>query len=160
MNRTERIKMVKAMEYIARQINAEDVFYGWLMVGVADGDIPYGDLTAADDDNDEAYYYTDDAQFSELMFHFLRKMRQAGADGGLACDGVCSGEIIRRYEVTMTYWVLDQNETTQVATCRVLAKDGDGAERIAIGRLMQELRYEHKGCAVTIDKVEVREVEE
>lgn len=27
MNKTERIKMVKAMEYIARQINDESVFF-------------------------------------------------------------------------------------------------------------------------------------
>ena len=37
----ERTRMVKAMEYICRQINDEDVFNGWLMGGVADGDIEY-----------------------------------------------------------------------------------------------------------------------
>ena len=41
----ERVKMVKAMEFICRQINDEDVFMGWLMNGVADGDIEYGDLS-------------------------------------------------------------------------------------------------------------------
>ena len=39
MNRLERAKMVKAMEFIARQINDENVFEGWLMEGVADEDI-------------------------------------------------------------------------------------------------------------------------
>ena len=37
----ERIKMIKAMEYIARQINDEDVLGRWLVCGVADGDIDY-----------------------------------------------------------------------------------------------------------------------
>lgn len=39
--------MVKAMEYIARQINDEEVLMPWLQLGVADGDIYYGDLDAA-----------------------------------------------------------------------------------------------------------------
>ena len=44
MNKIERIKMVKAMEYIARQINDEAVFERWLIGGVGDGDIEYGEL--------------------------------------------------------------------------------------------------------------------
>ena len=58
MNKHERIKMVKAMEYITRQINDEDIFEAWLVDGVADGDIDYGDLTAEDDGDIE--YYTED----------------------------------------------------------------------------------------------------
>ena len=46
MNKAERIKMVKAMEYIARNLNNEHIFYRWLMTGVADGDIAYGDLAS------------------------------------------------------------------------------------------------------------------
>lgn len=64
MNMQERIKMVKAMEYITRQINDEDVFEGWLVSGVADGDIDYGDLTAEDDGSIK--YYTEDEYFADL----------------------------------------------------------------------------------------------
>ena len=44
MNKVERAKMIVAMEFIARQINDEDVFDRWLMCGVADGDIDYGNF--------------------------------------------------------------------------------------------------------------------
>lgn len=87
MNKEERIKMVKAMEFIARQINDEMVFDGWLMNGVGDGDIEYGDLSADDDDFDE--YYIEDKHFSELMGCFLRRMASARKSGGLYCDGIC-----------------------------------------------------------------------
>jgi hypothetical protein len=39
MNKNERIKVVKAMETLARSINDERVFSTWLLIGVADGDI-------------------------------------------------------------------------------------------------------------------------
>lgn len=52
----ERKKMVACMEYICRQINDEDVLYGWLMNGVADGDIDYGDLNP---DNIDSWYTQD-----------------------------------------------------------------------------------------------------
>ena len=39
MNAIERVKMVKAMEFLARNINDEGVFEEWLIEGVADGDI-------------------------------------------------------------------------------------------------------------------------
>lgn len=68
MNKQERVKMVKAMEYIARQINDEDVFEGWLVSGVEDGDIDYGDL----------------------MNTFLLCMKRAYKSGGLYCDCVAS----------------------------------------------------------------------
>ena len=86
----QRIKMVKAMEYIARQINDESVLCGWLMLGVADEDIPYGDLDVPENmEEDEAYWYAkEDDTFKELMETFLRKMVQAAQDGGLYCGGV------------------------------------------------------------------------
>lgn len=87
MNKEERIKMVKAMEFIARQINDEMVFDGWLMNGVADGDIQYSDLSADADDFDE--YYIEDEHFRKLMGCFLRRMAKAYKSGGLYCDGVC-----------------------------------------------------------------------
>ena len=89
----ERIKMVKAMEFIARQINDEEVFYSWLTVGVADGDIEYGDLQVTEDDADNLeYYYSDDVEFADLMETFLRVMAKARKSGGLYCDNVVSKE--------------------------------------------------------------------
>lgn len=82
----ERKKMIAAMEYVARQINDEEVFASWLLVGVADGDIPYGDLTT--DNVDE--YYVDDDTFKEIMGCFLRRMVGAYNSGGLYCGGVVS----------------------------------------------------------------------
>lgn len=80
----ERQKMVLAMEYIARQVNDEDVFIGWLMTGVADGDIEYGsfDLDSVDD------YYLETENFRDLMDRFLRLMRDAQISGGLFCGSV------------------------------------------------------------------------
>lgn len=79
--------MVKAMEFIARQINDEDVLAAWLMFGVADCDIPYGDLNENSDV--DADIYIEDEAFAELMGLFLRLMRGACADG-LYCDGILS----------------------------------------------------------------------
>lgn len=89
-NPAERIKMIKAMEYIARQINDEDVFEGWLMYGVADGDIRYGDLDGSDIENTLEYYISEDSDFADIMDTFLRKMSQAYKSGGLYCNGVVS----------------------------------------------------------------------
>lgn len=88
----ERALMVKAMEFIARQINDEDVFAAWLYNGVADGDIPYGDLDFC---TEETYYdglawYITDEEFEELMGVFLRCMVRARKSGGLYCGEVCS----------------------------------------------------------------------
>ena len=91
MKAIERIKMVKAMEYIARQVNDEEAFYDvWLTLGVADGDIELGDLEARASDKEELAYYIEDEEFSELMRDFLRLMWFAKRDGGLYCDGVVS----------------------------------------------------------------------
>lgn len=83
----DRVKMVKAMEYICRQINNEDIAMRWLYAGVADGDIEYGDLEY-DPDFDE--YYIEKGEFADLMKLFLRLMKQAYNDGGLFCGGVVS----------------------------------------------------------------------
>lgn len=92
MKRAERIKMVKAMEYIARQVNNEEVFETWLVSGVADGDINYGDLDSGDDDGNLEIYYDDDEEFADLMDTFLFVMREAYKVGGLYCDSVVSKE--------------------------------------------------------------------
>lgn len=91
MNKQYRVKMVKAMEYIARQINNENVFEGWLMEGVADGDIYYGDLGATPADcADSAEDYIEDRDFADLMDTFLWCMQRAYKSGGLYCDGIVS----------------------------------------------------------------------
>lgn len=84
MNAKARYEMVRAMETIARAVNDEDVFEGWLMCGVADGDI---DETTTDD---ELEYYIEDGTFSELMGTFLRVMSRAKKSGGLYADGIVS----------------------------------------------------------------------
>ena len=89
----ERVKMVKAMEFIARQINNEEIFCDcWLSGGVADGDIEYGDLDLYSPlETDPAWFYVEDeGEFSELMETFLRSMSLAKKSGGLYCGGVVS----------------------------------------------------------------------
>lgn len=91
MNKIERMKMVKAMEFIARQINDEDIFMGWLYSGVADGDIQYGDLDITmDDEENLCCYIEDEKDFADLMTTFLRLMAKTWKSGGLWCNGVLS----------------------------------------------------------------------
>lgn len=94
MNIKERTKMVKAMEFIARNLNDECIFYTWLSIGVADGDIPYGDLEfrgAGDEVDEEVAYYCEDKNFADLMDTFLNIMKRAAREGsGLYCDGIVS----------------------------------------------------------------------
>lgn len=90
MNEIERVKMVKAMEFIARNLNDEDIFESWLAVGVADGDIDYGDLSADAADIDFLDYYIRDTDFADLMGLFLRMMARASKSGGLYCDNIVS----------------------------------------------------------------------
>ena len=89
-NSIERVKLVKAMEYVARQINDELVFEGWLVNGVADGDIEYGDLDVNPSDLEEFEYYLEDKSFADLMDTFLWVMARAKKSGGLYCDGIVS----------------------------------------------------------------------
>lgn len=90
-NNIERIKIVKAMEYLARQINDEDIFEAWLSLGVADGDIPYGQLEVQPTDEEDLYvYFEDNDDFANLMDLFLRVMSKALKSGGLYCDDVVS----------------------------------------------------------------------
>lgn len=91
MKTNEREKMVKAMEFIMRQVNDESVLMTWLSCGVADGDIKYGDLdTTVHDENLD--YYMEDDNFRLLMAVFLRRMARAYRSGGLYCDDICSGD--------------------------------------------------------------------
>ena len=88
----ERMMAVKAMEYLARHVNDEDVLDIWLMGGVADGDIEYGDFTIHSGvETDPAYDYASDPDtFSYLMGCFLRTMSAAYKSGGLWCGDVTS----------------------------------------------------------------------
>jgi len=94
MDKVERIKMIKAMEFIVRQVNDESIMNSWLMVGVADGDIEYGDLSVNVEDLefDNAASYIEDDTFSDTMAVFLRVMSRAYRSGGLYCDDVVSSE--------------------------------------------------------------------
>ena len=84
MNLSRRAKVVRAMETIARCVNDEEVFYRWLLCGVADGDID-------DDTTDEDLeYYCEDKTFADLMERFLDLMTAAKRSGGLYEDRVVS----------------------------------------------------------------------
>ena len=89
MDKAERVKMLKCMEFIARHVNDEDVFAAWLYNGVADGDIKYSDTSARwDDEIERLEFYIEDNEFSDIMNVFLRVMYNAYRSGGLYCDGV------------------------------------------------------------------------
>jgi len=83
-NQIDRAKAILAMEFLARQINNEDVLMSWLIGGVADEDIPYGSLDI--DDVDEWYIEPDN--FADLVLCFMRQMKQAYEHGGLYCGKV------------------------------------------------------------------------
>ena len=88
LQKTERKKMILAMEFICRQIDDEDILEGWLMFGVPDGDIDYGewDISKVDDS------YIEDDTFREFMDCFLRRMSGAKKYGGLFCGGIVTNE--------------------------------------------------------------------
>ena len=88
INKIERAKMIACMEFICRQINDEDVFESWLICGVADGDIEYGNL----DYNSVPDFYLDDKNFKEIMECILRRMNGAYNSGGLYCGDVVCGD--------------------------------------------------------------------
>lgn len=90
MNKIERVQMVKAMDFLARQINDEDVFEKWLTCGVADGDIANGDLKVYPEDEEILDCYLGDEAFADLMDTFLHVIARAAKDGGLYCDGIVS----------------------------------------------------------------------
>ena len=84
MNLSNRAKVVRAMETIARCVNDEEVFYRWLLCGIADGDID-------DDTTDEDLeYYCEDKTFADLMERFLDLMNAAKKSGGLYEDRIVS----------------------------------------------------------------------
>ena len=84
MNLSRRAKVVRAMETMARCVNDEEVFYRWLLCGVADGDI---DDNTTDEDLE---YYCEDKTFADLMERFLDLMTAAKKSGGLYEDRIVS----------------------------------------------------------------------
>lgn len=68
--KSEKANLVLAMEYMMRNC-AIDVPDGWLIGGVADGDIAYGETNARAVDD----CYLDDNSFEELVECFNRQMR-------------------------------------------------------------------------------------
>ena len=84
MEMAERIKMLRAMETVCRNINDEEVFEHWLINGVADGDIE------EDTKDEELVYYCGDKVFAAIMQSFLECMKYAHKSGGLYCDKVVS----------------------------------------------------------------------
>lgn len=95
MNTEIRSKMVKAMEFIMRNLNDESLFDIWLSLGVADGDIEYGDLS--DDPVDDSYIESNN--FDYLMWVFTAVMNKVSKNGGLYCDGVVSKLALDEMEV-------------------------------------------------------------
>lgn len=91
MDREIRIKMVKAMEFIARQLNDEYIYESWAIFGVGDGDIDYADLSCDEEAEFKDFkYYIKDKEFSDLMDLFVHLMARAKKSGGLFCDGIVS----------------------------------------------------------------------
>lgn len=82
----ERALLVQAMETVARSLCDEEVFMGWLMCGVADGDI---DTTTTPQEVIDMGY-TEDDTFVGLMDCFLRCMKRAYTSGGLYCGNAVS----------------------------------------------------------------------
>lgn len=84
----ERARLVEAMDVIVSAINNEDYQSGWLMCGVADGDINY-EQSQEDRLNDiVSLGYTDDVSMEGLIHTFLKAVSRAKEDGGLYIDGV------------------------------------------------------------------------
>lgn len=74
----DRKRMVLAMEFIARHINDESIFWDvWAENGVADGDIPYGSFDTENVDD----YYIEDEPYEDLCSTFRYCMKYAMEDG-------------------------------------------------------------------------------
>jgi len=74
-NVAKRIEFIKAMDMIARRINAGAIINSWLAGGVPDGLVKEGDEAIAD--------YTDDETLKNFMDCFMRCMVMASKNGGL-----------------------------------------------------------------------------
>lgn len=81
MDINERIKMIRAMDMIARSVNNENAFMYWLENGVPDGDI------TEDTTDEELKYLCDDDIMKYIMHSFVKLMGYANKDG-LYFDGI------------------------------------------------------------------------
>lgn len=91
-----RVNMLRSMNTICESLNDEDIFYAWLINGIADGDCYSMDDDALFD------YYGDDETFADVMACFCRIMNMMVNDYDfsdedmkkgnnlLYCDGVAS----------------------------------------------------------------------
>lgn len=81
-NMLNRAKAIVAMEYLIRCVNNEELIDSWLMCGVADGDIEFGNFDISQVDR----YYTKDENFNEICEIFMKTMARARKDSGLFFD--------------------------------------------------------------------------
>ena len=90
MNAAERIKMIKCMDFICRNLSSEEYINLWSEDGVANGEVEYGDLRVKEYDEEDLSFYLDDVHFADTMEAFLRIVKKVKSSGGLCCDGVFS----------------------------------------------------------------------
>ena len=95
-NETSRTELLRAMSTIVGAINNEEIIYGWLSSGIADGDENLSDAELYEN------YGNDDNTFADIMASFVRTMRRMVDDdefdeedrrkgnGYLYCDRVTS----------------------------------------------------------------------
>lgn len=83
-----RIRVLRAMDTIAKCLNNENSYAWWAYVGIPDGAV---NETTKDEDLE---WLCDDDTFSELLLNFCRLfgMSKTMASGFLYCDGVVSAE--------------------------------------------------------------------
>lgn len=84
----EKVKMIRAMETVIRNLNDESFMNSWLMCGVPDGDI------TEDTTDEEIDMNYDDKDLSDFMNLFARIMKRAtkgeNQNGVFYCNGVIS----------------------------------------------------------------------
>ncbi len=82
----ERVKLLRAMETIARCVNDEDVFELWIIHGIPDGEIKENTT-----DEDLEWLAEDEDSMLDIMDTFVKLMKNAYRSGGLCLfDGEVS----------------------------------------------------------------------
>ena len=77
----DRMKLVACLEYIARHVNDEELFYNiWATYGVADGDIPYGHIPLTTYKEENLENYIEDDNIIYLIEKFLYMMHRVYLD--------------------------------------------------------------------------------
>ena len=87
MNKTERIKMLRAMDYIARHSINEHSKDAWFIWGTEESE----HLDTMTDEELE-YKIEEDFNFASIMDGFLYSMKLAKESDGLKCDDIISYE--------------------------------------------------------------------